>query len=128
MNTQKRRAKFKNFLNLLESGCSSTIVMGGLIQNSPTEDAVKQWHTQAGIITTNIQVKIVFTLPKLSATKIMMWNCHVYDSSKGKYDVFLGRDLLTSLGLNIKLSDHVIEADDKPFKLISYKCFSIRNA
>ena len=30
--------------------------------------------------------------------------------------MILGRDLLISLGLNIKLSDHVIEADDGPFK------------
>ena len=30
--------------------------------------------------------------------------------------MILGRDLLTSLGLNLKLSDHIIEADDGPFK------------
>ena len=30
--------------------------------------------------------------------------------------MILGRDLLTELGLNLKLSDHIIEADDGPFK------------
>ena len=29
--------------------------------------------------------------------------------------MILGRDVLTELGLNIKLSEHVIKADDEPF-------------
>ena len=35
MNTRKVKAKFKNFRVLLEIGCSSTIVMGGLVKNTP---------------------------------------------------------------------------------------------
>ena len=34
--------------------------------------------------------------------------CHVDDSAKGRYDMILGRDLLTELVLNLKLSDNVI--------------------
>ena len=60
-----------------------------------------QWNTQAVNITTNLNVKIDFTLPGLSATKIVMWNCHVDDAVKGKYDMILGRDILTALGLNL---------------------------
>ena len=30
--------------------------------------------------------------------------------------MILGRDILTELGLNLKLSENVIEADDGPFK------------
>ena len=29
--------------------------------------------------------------------------------------MILGRDILTELGLNLKLSEHVIEVDDVPF-------------
>ena len=61
-----------------------------------------QWHTQAVSITTNIGVKIYFTLPELSATKTVMWNYHVDDSAKGLYAMILGRYLLTYLGLNLK--------------------------
>ena len=43
-------------------------------------------------------------------------NFHADDSAKGRYDMILGRDLLTELGLNLKFSEHVIEADDGPFK------------
>ena len=45
-----------------------------------------------------------------------MWNCDVDDSTRGRYDMILGRYLLTILGLNLKWSDHVIEAYDVTFK------------
>ena len=54
-----------------------------------------QGHTQAVNITNNIKSKIDFTLPKLSATKIVRWGFHVDDSAKGRYDIILGIDLLT---------------------------------
>ena len=75
-----------------------------------------QRHTQARNITTNLKVKVDFTLPALSAMNAVTWNFHVDDSSKGIYDMILGRDWLTELGLNLKFSEHVIKADDGPFK------------
>ena len=45
----------------------------------------------------------------------MTWKFHVDESAKGRYGIILGRDLLTELRLNIKISKHVIEADDGPF-------------
>ena len=50
-----------------------------------------QWHTQAVNPTTNLKVKIYFTLPKFSATKIVMWGCHLDYSAKGIYFIILGR-------------------------------------
>ena len=71
---RKGRAKFKNFLILLYSGCSSTILMGILVENLKLEkDDVTQWHTQAGNITTNLKVKLYFTLPALSKANAVMW-------------------------------------------------------
>ena len=35
---------------------------------------------------------------------------------KGRYGMILERDLWTELGLNLKSSEHIIEADDGPFK------------
>ena len=67
-------------------------------------------------ITTNLKVKIDFTLPALSMMNVLTWKCHVGDPTKGRYDMILGQDILTSLVLNIEFSEHVIEADDGPFK------------
>ena len=44
-----------------------------------------QWHTQVGNIITNMRVKIDFNLPEFIATKIIMWECHIYESAKGVY-------------------------------------------
>ena len=57
-------------------------------------------QTQAGNITTNPKVKVYFTLPALSATNVVTWKFHVDDSDKDRYDITLGRDILTELLLN----------------------------
>ena len=78
----------------------------------PEKYDVMQRHTQAGNINTNIEVKVNFTLPTLSATNDVTWKCHIYDSSKGRYNMSLGRDLLKELGLNWIRSEHFIKSDD----------------
>ena len=76
-----------------------------------------KWHTQAGKVATNSKVKIYFTLPELSAKKIVMWNCHADDSDKKTFYMISGRYILTDLVLNIKFYDPIIEADDRTFKV-----------
>ena len=90
MNTTKGREKYKNFQILLDSGCIYTIVMGRLVEKLlPEEDAVMQWHPQAGNRTTDIKVKVDPTLPPLSAKPFVTWKFHVDDSNKGRYDMIL---------------------------------------
>ena len=45
-----------------------------------------------------------------------MWNYHVDESARGRYDMILGRNIWTELGLNLKFSDHVVEADNGTLK------------
>ena len=54
-----------------------------------------QWHMKAGIITNNIQGKMGLNLPEIIATNIVTWNFHVNDSAKDRYDMILGRDIIT---------------------------------
>ena len=53
---------------------------------------------------------------KFSATKTVTSKFHVDDSVEGRYNVILGRDLLTTLVLDIKFSDNVIIGVDVPFE------------
>ena len=69
------------------------------------------WHTQSCGINTNQKGNIDFTLPELSATQILMCNCHVDKSTVGRYDMILGIYLLKSIVLNLKLFEHVIKVD-----------------
>ena len=75
-----------------------------------------QCHTTAGSININIKVNILFILPEITRIKIVTWNFHVDVSAKVRYYMILGRYPLTDLLLDIKLSDHIIEAYEKHFK------------
>ena len=67
MNTRKVRSKFKDFLILLNSGCSSMIVMGRMVKNIyPEKVSVMQWQTQAGNIITNLWLKWISPYPHLA--------------------------------------------------------------
>ena len=95
MNSIKGREKFKGFRIILDSRCSSTIIMGGIVEKlHPEKYAVMLWHTQARNITTDLKVKIDITLPTISAPNFVTWECHVYDSTEGRYYMILGRYLL----------------------------------
>ena len=94
MNTRKGRANFKNFQIILDSGCSSKVVMGRLVGKlNPDKDAVIQLNTQALNITSNYKVKLYFALPVLNAMNSVMWKFHVDDSAKSRYDMILGKDI-----------------------------------
>ena len=117
MSTYKGKAKFENFLILLDSGCSSKIVMRRQIETfHPKKYDVMQWHIQVGNITTNLKVRIYFNLTELSTAKIVTWNFHVGDSSRVRYDMILGIDILAVLGLILRLSENIIEAGDITLK------------
>ena len=74
MNNIRGRERFKNFEILLDSGFSSTIVMGRLVEKlHPEKDSVIQWRTQARNITSNHEVKVDFTLPTIRTTNVMTW-------------------------------------------------------
>ena len=98
MNTRRGREKIKNFRILLDNGCIFTILMRSPIKKLKTkEDYVIKLHTQTGNLTTNLKAKIYLTLSEFSATNIDMWECHLYDFTKGRYDMIFGRDILTVL-------------------------------
>ena len=67
MNTRKGRSRFNNYCILLDSRCSSMIVIRGLkTKVNPIRDTVIQCHMTAGNITTNVKVKIYLPHLELS--------------------------------------------------------------
>ena len=64
--------------------------------------------TQSGKFTTSKKEDIDLCLPEFSATKIITWKFHVEKSTIGRYGMILGRDLLTTLGLDFKFYDNFI--------------------
>ena len=86
------------------------------------------WETQAGKFTTSEKVNVDFCLLESSGTKIVSFKCHVDRSTNSRYNMILGRYLLTTLGLYLKFAeksswvvmDHLrlVPAQDVPYALI----------
>ena len=49
------------------------------------------WEIHAGNFMTLKKVNVHFLPPKFSATKIVMWKCHVDESTNGRYDMILDK-------------------------------------
>ena len=69
---------------------------------------LEQPSTQSGNFTTESMANIyIFTIIKCDKT--MTWKFHVDESTEGRHDMIIGRDLLNTLGINIKLSYNTID-------------------
>ena len=68
-----------------------------------------------------------FCLPEFSATKIVSWECHVYNQTNIRYDMILGRNLLTALVLDIEYSENIIIGGDRPYEGCSAPMVGLNN-
>lgn len=96
---------------LFDSGGSGTVVSHEFTKNLRTNSEFPTvWRTAAGNFETKKKTKIQFTLPELHENKLIEWTAHVTERPMG-YDLIIGRDLLSSLGIKIDFSKLLIEWD-----------------
>ena len=72
-------------------------------------------------------MNVDFYLPEFGATKIVTWKCHVGESTNGRTNMIIGRDLLTNLGLDQKFPDNIIIDRERPFKGCSASMVDVKN-
>jgi RNase H-like domain found in reverse transcriptase/Reverse transcriptase (RNA-dependent DNA polymerase)/Retroviral aspartyl protease len=73
------------------------------------------WRTMGGTFKTHQKRFVEFHLPEFSHDKSISWVVHVDDTSNPStavYDMVIGCDLMTELGLKINFTDNVIIWDD----------------
>jgi predicted aspartyl protease len=112
---KNRQTKNKLVKALVDTGASESILTlqaaKGLPLSSKTEP--KQWSTAAGVLNTNAKTKrLEFSLAELHANRKIEKSFHVVDMDLKNYDMIIGRDLITSIQLDIKGSDLSIQWDD----------------
>ena len=56
-----------------------------------------------------------------------MWKCHLDESTTNRYDMILGRDLLTTLGLDLAFFENVIHGGQGPYKGCSSPMVDVNN-
>jgi predicted aspartyl protease len=112
---KKNRTKIRLIKALVDTGASETIIVQKAAKNLPhrSTNDTKQWSTAAGIIdSTSKTKKVDFSLPELHANRTIKQSFHVIDVELKRYDMIIGRDLIKSLGLEIKGNDLSIKWDD----------------
>ena len=72
MNTCRDKAKFRNFRILLDRFSSTILMIRIITKLTTTKYDPMQWQNQVDNITTNLKVKMYFTLPEFSVTKQLM--------------------------------------------------------
>ena len=113
-----RHGKTKPIRCLLDTGTTATIILREYVapgkangyKGHPTK-----WSTMGGSFTTKRKALLEFKLPEFSTNKTIEWICHVDDSTdcvKSQYDIIIGTDLMTSLGLDISFSTNTIMWED----------------
>ena len=105
---------------LLDSGASESLVTAKHVKKLRVKDAkatTTVWTTPAGEMKTRSKVKAQFTMPELQEKRLVEWNFHVTEDM-GAYDMIIGRDVLSFLGIDIKFSEQVVTWDhgEMPFK------------
>ena len=71
-------------------------------------------------------MNIDFCQQEFSGTEIVTWKYHIDEYDKGRYDMIMGRYLLTALVPDIYISEHVIIGGDRPFKGCSSPMVGVR--
>jgi hypothetical protein len=59
---------------------------------------------------TTVKCKAQFTVPELHDNQLIEWDLHV-TKTLGAYDMIIGRDILTDIGIDIQFSNNTIEWD-----------------
>ncbi len=113
-NTSLGKPKPVTLKALLDSGGSGSLVTEEFarklcLQKSSNSQTV--WTTPGGALQTSTKCKSQFTIPELHDNRLIEWNLHV-TKTLGAYDMIIGRDILTDLGIDIRFSNNTIEWDN----------------
>ena len=116
-NTRKGKAKPVLIKALLDSGASESLVISKYTKKLSKKKGTTGWSTPSGGMTTKQTVKAQFTIPELQDDKLIEWKLHVTESL-GHYDMIIGRDIMSFLGIDISFSKQEItwEPAAMPFK------------
>lgn len=99
---------------LLDTGCSKTLINKSVLGNlKRTPTTQTEWATKGGNFHTTTSCKVTFTLPAFHENRDITWKCYVDDSnnSLSQYDMIIGRDLITELGINFLFSEGTMSWD-----------------
>ena len=114
VNTRLGKSRFKKIRILFDSGSSGSIIVEKFVRKLRMKsDKNTVWDTKGGTFRTSKKCKTTFILNEFYKNRAIEWNLHV-DSSPGphRYDMILGRDVMTELGITIDFKEQAMTWDD----------------
>jgi hypothetical protein len=73
-----------------------------------------KWKTLGGTFTTNYESLLDLKVPEISTSKVVTWQAYVDDKTSSKeaaYDMIMGMDLMTSIGITVDCEKRCIRWD-----------------
>ena len=115
INYRKGKLKYKPLRVLFDSGTTKSIVLKEFVSKLQlSKDSRVEWETKGGIFITEGTCTTTFSFPEFKNWKGIEWQLHVDSMTKAKdshYDMIIGGDLMSELGLDIKYSTHTVQWD-----------------
>jgi hypothetical protein len=111
-NTRMGKAKPVTLRALLDSGGSGSLVSEKYAKKLRMKKQASKtiWTTPGGTMTTSVKCQAQFTMPELFDNRVIEWDLYVAPNM-GAYDMIIGQDLLTNLGIDIRFSTNTVEWD-----------------
>jgi hypothetical protein len=99
---------------LFDTGCGATLIHHSLCTKlKQRTDRPSNWSTKAGSFKTTKTCKINFTLPGFHEHRNISWDAFVDETdSLAHYDMIIGRDLISELGINFLFDKGLMEWDN----------------
>jgi len=119
INRRLGKVKMDKISILLDSGSSGSIVVERVVRKLRMKhDSSTTWQTKGGTFRTTKRCEASFVLPEFYRNKAIDWEFHV-DSTKGphKYDMIIGRDLMSELGITLNFGDFTMTWDDSTISM-----------
>ena len=109
----------KKYKVLLDSGASGSIASSESIPAIKTKSTASTvWTTAAGSFTTSAKTTIDLVFPEFSLSRVVHAKLHVTAERLSGYNLILGRDMLSALGIILDFSRDIIiwEEGELPMK------------
>ena len=107
---------------LLDGGASESIIMEKFTKRLKQKKCPKTvWKTQAGIFNTTHKVTTQFSLPELNEKCLIEYDMHVAPGQSA-YDIIIGRDLLTELGIEMSFKEMTVTWDQRSINMKPHDC------
>jgi len=127
LHTRRGSTKVKDFKRvevLFDTGCDATIINKKFVKKlKTTPHSTNSWNTKGGTFKTHRTVNCLFALPEFFKHREVKWTMYVDETNNlSRYDMIIGRDLMSELGIDIKFSTGEILWDNASIPLRDVTC------